>query len=979
MSDIATYEVGAALSGYKVRRRENLEHVHGTYYELEHEKTGARHIHVACPDDNNTFGVLFPTVPSDSSGVAHILEHVVLAGSERFPVRDPFFSMIPRSLKTFMNALTSTDWTMYPFSTRNRKDFFNLLNVYLDAAFFPRIEEDSFKQEGHRFEFEQTEDANSGLRYKGVVFNEMKGAMASAPSVIQRALGKALFPELTYANNSGGEPAEIPNLTWEQLRNFHKKHYHPSNAFFFTYGNIALEDTLAEIEAKALTRFDKQVVDVAIPDVKRFSEPRQLEVPYPLAKEEDTNKKGQVLVGWVTTHVGKSFEVLSQHILKEVLIGNAGSPLRKALIDSGLGDALADATGFHNDYREAVFAVGLKGTNAEDAEKIESIILTTLEDLATNGLDNEQIDAAIHQLEIEQREVSNAGFPYSLRVYFQLSGAYIYGGDPYSSLQFDADVAKIEQARAKGRFFEGLIKTYLLDNNHRARLVLVPDQDLEDRQKKAELDKLAKIEAGLSDDQKAKIVADALRLKAAQEAKADLSSLPTLELSDVPMNFEQVPNTIEQIAGARVGLFPQPTNGLTYIDIRTDFAGLADDLKDYLPLFAYAVPKLGAGADDYVEMSARIAGSTGGIGAGAGVRVAADDGDVRQSLTITGKSLARNHAPFIGILRDFLADVKFEPKRLKDIIAEFKTQREAFVVQAGMFYAMYTASAKLSPAGVLDERMQGLTQLALLKNIAKLGDDLGEVIGKLEAIRTYLFRNDNLNICVTSEEKSFPEIRKLLGDALSAIPSGAAKATVTKLELQPFKHEAKTTSVPVAFNAKVFKTAAYTDPDAPAFAVLSQFMRATYLHREIREKGGAYGGQAQADSEKGLFAFWSYRDPNIVRTYQVFDDAVKEVVKGDIDAADVKEAILSACGAVDPLESPDTKGRRRFFDDMAGYTLELREQYKQRLLSVTEADLRRVAEKYLSGDGAALATLSNPDKIKEANEEMGNIFEVSAI
>lgn len=978
-SDIASYEVGEKIGGYTVERKESLDHLKGTYYELTHGKTRARHIHVALPDDNNTYVALFPTVPQDSTGVAHILEHVVLTGSERFAVRDPFFSMSPRSLKTFMNALTSSDWTAYPFSTRNTKDFFNLLEVYLDAAFFPRLDEDSFKQEGHRFEFEDLEDPSSGLRYKGVVFNEMKAQQSTPPYAAHLAAGKALFPDLTYANQSGGNPEVMPTLSYEQLKAFHATHYHPSNCYFFTYGDIPMADVIARIEDLALSRFDAIDPDIAIPDQERFTEPIVFEDSYPLAKEEDPKKKSQIFLSWVTTHVGDSFEVMALNILDEYLLGNPASPLRKALIESDIGDALSDMRGFSTNYREAIFSAGLKGVEPTDADEIEKIILDTLSQIAEDGTDPKEIDAAIHQAEIEQREVSNAAFPYSLKVFFTLSGGYIYEGDPYRMLQFDDHFAKIAEERGKGPFFENLIRKHLLNNNHRAKIVITPDQELEEKREADERKRLAKIEAQLTDEEKTKIVEDARRLQGAQEAKEDVSVLPTLELTDVPMTFEDVPHTLERLGGNEVGLFPQPTNGLSYVDLRTSFAGLADDLKDFITLFAYAVPKMGAGELDYAAMARRIAASTGGITSSASIRTRAEGDAFNQSFTLRGKALVRNHEDFLAIYRDFLADLKFDPKRLREVLTELRSHYEASVVSSGHSFSQHLAAAKLKEASALSERLSGLTQLALLKQLSQQ-DNLDELISKLNAIREHLFRADVFEICVTSEESELGPIHSLLEGTVGGLPKGASGNGAAPTVEPGLHHEAKTTAAPVAFNAKVYKAPTYTHPDAPALAVLARFLNPPgYLHKEIREKGGAYGGGATFNPETGLFGFYSYRDPHIVRTFQVYESAVKEVMKGDIDEERVNESILGTCGSVDPLESPDTKGRRRFYDDRAGYTLDLRSTYKKGLLEVKPDDLRRVAETYLSGDDASLATISGADKIAEANKEMGNIFDVSPI
>src|SRR5438132_5977946 len=561
-----------AVGGYEVVRREPLERL-GTYIELRHERTGARHIHIECPDDNNGFAVFFPTAPTDSTGVAHILEHVVLAGSQKFPVRDPFFSMTTRSLATFMNAFTRPDSTTYLFSTRNAKDYRNLLEVYLDATFFPQLSEDAFKQEGIRFEFEDPADPKSGLRYKGVVFNEMKGALATPGAAVERAMRKSLFKGVPYEYESGGDPPDIPNLTWHQLKQFHARHYHPTNAYFYTYGDRPLEATLELVELYALSRFDRIAIDESIGDVKRNTKPTAATEPYPANPADDNSRKSEALVAWVTTRTSASFRMLGMNLLSEVLLGNAGSPLRKALIDSGLGSALADGSGLHDDFRESVFGAGLKGIAPEDAANVQKVVLDTLEGVADRGVDQSMVDAAIHHLEFEKRERSNAGFPYALRLLFASLPAYLYGGDPLSALNFDADLERLEKARREGRFFENLIRAELLDNPYRALLTVVPDTELEERKGRAELDRLAAIEARLTEDERAQIVSEALRLKADQDAKQDLALLPTLELSDIPMQFEDVPVQDAAVQKAKVEFYPQPTNGITYLDVRSDFSG----------------------------------------------------------------------------------------------------------------------------------------------------------------------------------------------------------------------------------------------------------------------------------------------------------------------------------------------------------------------------------------------------------------------
>ncbi|HET7419215.1 MAG TPA: insulinase family protein [Candidatus Dormibacteraeota bacterium] len=968
-----------AIGGYTISRRQPLERIGGEYIELEHEATGARHIHIQTNDDNNGFAVFFPTAPTDSTGVAHILEHVVLAGSQRFPVRDPFFSMTRRSLATFMNALTGSDWTMYLYSTRNEKDYRNLLDVYLDATFFPRLDEDAFKQEGIRFEFEDAQDASSGLRYKGVVFNEMKGALATPGAAMDRAIGKTLFPGLPYEHVSGGDPAAIPDLTWQNLKQFHARHYHPSNARFYTYGDQPLERTLEFIERHALSKFTRISVAPIVPDVSRFREPKEATEPYPAPAGEDLTKKSEALVGWVTVPSADSFKSLAMKVLAEVLLGNAGSPLRKALIDSGVGSALADGSGFHDDYREAVFGAGLKGIASADAKMVEDVVLRTLEALAAKGLDGDQVDAAIHHLEFDRRERSNAGFPYALRVLFAILPAYLYDGDPLDALDFDADLERLERGRTEGRFFEDLIQAELLDNPHRALLTVVPDPALEERQRKQELDRLAAVERTLAEADRAAIVEDAVRLKALQEAKQDLSVLPTLELTDIPMKFEDVSSRDDSIGGARVEFYPQPTNGITYLDIRADFSDLTIEQKDLLPLFARTLTQSGAAGADYAEIATRIAAVSGGIGAAAQVQSLAARDDYLQSFVLSGRALDRDAQAFVGLMTDLVARLEIEPHRLKEIIAEISTRLETSLAGLGFQFALLRAHSKLTSEGALNDRLQGIEMLHTMRRLVKRGEEeLGDVIARLDGIRTALFNPRSLRIVVTCEPDMVEPLQALLVGLIDALP----RSEVADKEVKPAgvdaRPEARIAPVPVAFNVRVYRTARFEHPDSPALLVLANYLRDTFLHRELREKGGAYGAYAQAGVASATFYLGSYRDPNITRTYDTFDRAVGWVVDGEIEPEALKEAILGACGDVDPLESPDIKGRREATNRATGFTRESRERFKQRLLQVTAEDLKKVARTYFQNRPLAEATVAGPDLVEQARKERPELFGVVA-
>ncbi|SMB94707.1 insulinase family protein [Deinococcus hopiensis] len=960
--------VGTRLGRYTVERLEPLPEMQGTLVLLRHE-LGARHAHVQRDDDNLAFGVTFPTVPKDSTGVAHILEHVALMGSTRYPVPDPFFAMIPRSLNTFMNAMTASDWTTYPFSTRNEQDYFNLLGVYLDATFFPLLRYESFRQDGHRFEFETPDDPTTTLKLQGVVYNEMKGAMASPGSVMWRAFGAALYPDLTYANNSGGSPENIPNLSYEDLRAFHAAHYHPSNAFFYTYGDQDLTRVLDEIETQVMSKFGPQALDVTIPDQPNFTEARRVEVPYP---GTDVERGAQVSVGWKLGHTTDPDQNLRWNVLSDVLLGNPAAPLTRPLIESGLGSALADLTGYHDSFREGAFAVGLKGLGAGRADEVEALVLNTLRQIASEGIGPALIESTLHQFEIAQREVSNSGYPYGLKTMFRLLGPWLYGGDPVTGLRLEAELERLRADLAAGRVFERMIEERLLSNPHRVTLVLTPDPELVAQTEQAEQELVQRLSADFTEEDRARIVAESLRLKELQAQEGNPDLLPTLTLADVPPAVSRVPYTTEEEGRTLVGRVALPTGGLTYLDVQVRLPEVPEDLLDTLPLYAYAVTRSGAAGQDYVELARRIEAVTGGVSASVGVGGRPDDLDtLRLSMTFSGKALARNGVALVEVLRDLIAAPEFTRERLEQLLKQRLAGVKASVVSSGNAYAERLAAAQVSPAGYVEEHFSGLTALNTLKGIVEEAG-LDALLERFTRVRELLLRGQPL-LCLTATPE---DLGLRLTPITHGFTGGAAVGHPAPRTL-PAQPQARTTDSPVAFNAVAFRTVPYTHPDSPALLVLSRLLRSEYLLKEIREKGGAYGGGAAFDARGGVFSLSSYRDPNIARTYEVFRNA-RQFLDGQLGEREVTEAILSASKALDPLTSPDTAGRLRFYGDQAGYTPEVQEAYKARLLKVSLDDLKRVTDTWLTSERAGYALVAGRDPNAET-EALGLKFDVQTI
>jgi Zn-dependent M16 (insulinase) family peptidase len=974
---------GDSVSHYLIKRVVGLERIDSFFYELEHLKTGARHVHVSRMDAENTFSVAFKTVPQDSSGVAHILEHTVLCGSHRFPVRDPFFSMLKRSLSTFMNAFTASDWTMYPFSTQNHKDFFNLMDVYLDAAFFPKLDELSFKQEGHRLEIEGDFKAGDPNRfhlvYKGVVYNEMKGAMSSPDQVMIRSVQKQLYPSTTYHFNSGGDPAEIPSLTYSQLKKFHRRHYHPSNAFFYTYGNFPLDDTLAFIHETVLRKFRRTTPHTEVPRQRRWRKPREGKFPYPLEASEDPSQKCQVCVAWLTADIKNSFDLLTLSLLEQILLGNSAAPLRKALIDSGLGSALCDGSGFDADNRDTLFVSGLKDVKEESAEKIEAIIFDVLADLANNGIDRQLIDSAIHQIEFRRKEITNTPYPYGIKLLLKFAGPWLHGGDPVKILNFEDNLKKLRKRMEEGPFFENQIQKYFLNNLHRSRLTMVPDQKLEFNETARVQSELAKIKKNLSRSKIEKLRRDAQALQLQQETVADVSCLPTLQIKDIPVSVPIVKETAFDRKFS-LTLYNQATSGIFYFVATAGTGILSRELIPWAPFFCYALTRAGTSLHHYTEIARRIDAYTGGIGLAAHARTRYDQSNTcLPFISFSGKCLVRNTEKMFEIIQELIAHFDFsDHARLKNLLNEYRAALQSMIVQNGHQLAISVASRNFSAARALGEYWSGIHQL---KTIKQMTDNLSEK--KISALSLDLMRIGNCLFTRNNFQMA------LIGDETDLIPASKSTAAIfeqlrdgkeggfgpPRIRLEDeILREGWSTSTAVSFVALAFETVRITHADAPALAVISKLLRSMYLHREIREKGGAYGGFAIYSPDDGLFCFGSYRDPHIVGTLKVYDAAADFIRTGSYSAEDVKEAILQVCSEIDKPDPPGPAARKAFYRKIVSLSDEIRSQFKIRLLALKRRDVKQAAEKYfdIQSTERAIAAISNEKKLKEANQQLSD-------
>ena len=871
--------------------------------------------------------------------------------------------MIRRSLNTFMNAFTASDWTAYPFASQNRKDFNNLLDVYLDAVFFARLDELDFAQEGHRIEFENAEDPGSPLVFKGVVFNEMKGAMSSPVSALWQALTHHLYPTTTYHYNSGGEPEVIPDLSYENLKRFYRTHYHPSNAVFMTYGDIAAREHQARFEAAALSRFDAAPIVIAVPDETRFDAPRAAEERYALDESEGVDDRCHIVVSWLLGRNTDSMDLLRAHLLSSVLLDNGACPLRQALETTDLGSAPSPLCGLEDSNREMTFVCGVEGSRAERTDAVLDLVLTVLEEVAEKGIAQDRVEAALHQLELHQREISGDGFPYGLQLLLEGLPAAVHRGDPVALLNLDASLARLRTEIEDPAFIKRLVREWLLDNRHRVVLTMSPDTGLSRRKEQAEAERLAALKTEMSAARRDDLVDSARRLAERQATEDDPELLPKVTLQDIPADIRIPTGASRRVGAMPASVYAQPTNGLLYCELVVDLPQIADELLAAAPAYATCLTEVGCGARDYLETQAWQDAVSGGIEAAGTVRGdVADEQRVKGHFVLAAKALARNHAPLAELMRETFTSPRFdETGRIREVIAKERARAEQSVTGSGHRLAMIAACSAMSPQAALTHRLEGLSGIRDLKALDDGLDDgaaIAALAERFDALHRLILAAPRQLVVVGEEQHNAAMLEALA----QGWPEAGARGSQQDFSLPPTRERAAQlwlTSTQVNFCAKAYPTVPAQHADAPALAVLGGFLRNGFLHRAIREQGGAYGGGAGHDTDVAAFRFFSYRDPRLAETLADFDRSVDWLLEGKHAWRQVEEAILGVIGAIDKPGSPAGEAKRAFHDALYGRTPEWRRRFRARVLEVTLEDLRRVGETYLRPDAASVAVITS--------------------
>jgi len=949
-----------AMHGWQVKKTYDISIPKATVLELEHIKTGARYIHVSCDSKENVFAVAFKTVSTDNTGVAHILEHTVLTGSEKYPVRDPFFSMIKRSLNTFMNAFTSNDWTAYPFASPNKKDFYNLMSVYLDAAFFPKISKLNFSQEGWRYSFN-----GEKLQYDGVVYNEMKGSMSSVDRQLEESIMTNLYAEAPYHFNYGGNPKNIPDLSHKELVKFHKKFYHPSNAYFYSYGDLSLSDHLLMINKNVLDYFDKSGELIEIKAETRWAESKEAKAYY--SANKDDRDSYQVTLSWLTCHAKDNLDIFGLELLEDILLANSASPLKKVLLDSDLGTDLSDSCGYNSELLDTKFSVGLKGVKEKDINKVADLIVTCLQALVEKGIDQDLITAAIRSNEIRKKDISNHPYPYGLQVFLNVLPAWLHGGDVSEVVNFEKLFQTIKDKVEQGGYFESLIRKYLLDNKHRLDLVLAPDEQMQSKIDSQEKERLETVGQELSDKKKKEISGNFQALSDLQTTEEDLSCLPSLELGDINQEIEIVEKA--EISEKDIVIYSKNTNGLLYFTNTFDTSGLARELLGLVPLFAYLLPRMGTKCRDYQSLAKKIDSLTGGVGIfeQTGSKHGETSG-ILESMAIGSYCLKENTQDMIDLIKEMIVDFDFsDHKRVKMLLGVMHAQFESSVVGVGHSYAMRKAASPFSLVAWLTELWSGLDQANLFKQLKQLDDKL---FADLNLLGEYFSQQAKQGVMIIAESNELVRAK----NSLNSLTLGGNMVKNSFDKKYNLRHAYCTTTA-VSFVAVATKVPDLEHVDSPALLVVSQLLHRSFFHNEIREKRGAYGGYARYDYNEGILYFSSYRDPHIVSTLETFGQAKKFIIEAEYTEIEIKEIIIALSAEIDKPATEVEQAKKAFGRELIGLSDETRKLFKDNLLKVTKDDVARVGEKYLRDNWQdySVAVISSKEKIEAANKKLGEL------
>ncbi len=964
--------VGDTYNDFIVTKLLWIEELKSTLRELTHIPTGASVMHIENNDPENLFCLSFKTLPYSSNGIAHILEHTVLCGSKKFPVKDPFFAMSRRSLNTFMNALTGSDFTCYPASTMVEKDFYNLLDVYLDAVFHPQLKELSFLQEGIRLEFSDPANPKSPLEFKGIVYNEMKGSLSSADARLWNAMMENLCPDLPYAFNSGGDPKIIPQLTYSELIAFHETYYHPSRCLFFFYGNLPLKKHLDFIVDKALKNISKTEPLPPLPLQPRFTSPVFRNLRYPINENEETVNRTIFTFGWLTAPLLSQQEVLALSVLDLILMENDGSLLKRSILHSEL--CIQAESYVDTEMSEVPYLIVCKGCKEENVEKLQEVLQKSLQEIITAGIPTHLVENAIHHLEFSRTEISGDMAPFGLTLFMRSALAKQHGCDPENSLMIHSLFDTLKLQAKDPDYFPELIRKHLLDNPHFVRLVMVPDPKLTSEELAQEKETLIQIQKNVTQEEAEKIVKQAEKLSHYQKQteSQSLECLPKIELKDVPLHVQDFSLRLEKFRDLHVYHHACFTNHIIYADCIFNLPKIEEDELPYVQLLISLMPEIGVKDRSYAENLEYIQAHTGGVGLNCSLHVqAGSPQNLNPCLSIRGKALHRKIDQLFPLLKEMAEFPRFDEKaRIKELILQLNSSLQNRFNHNAMRYAIQLALSGFSKAQSIQDSWYGLKYFKTIQDIAKNIDrKLPETIDRLIYLQNRMFCLKSPHLVLSCDEESFHTIQKESFFGLSDLSLRDYTPWSEQYHMTPVPSQARPISSPVAFTVEAFKVATYLHPHSPGLSVAAHLFENKLLHRVIREQGGAYGAGSSYSPMLGSLYFHAYRDPHLAQTLYTFQDAITLIAEGRFDEQDLEEAKLGVIQSMDIPVAPGSRAITAYSWWKDGKTKEMRQHFRDRILNLTLHDVQTIVQKEVLSqkDSGIIVSFAGKELIEKEN------------
>jgi presequence protease len=970
-------------NGFTLLQETEIQELNAKARLFEHDSSGARLLSFENDDENKVFGITFRTPPPDSTGLPHIMEHSVLGGSQKYPVKEPFVELMKGSLNTFLNAMTFPDKTCYPVASQNIQDFWNLVDVYMDAVLNPLIPPETLMQEGWHYELE---DLEGPLDYKGIVFNEMKGAYSSPDALLGKRIQESLFPEHVYGVDSGGDPLVIPDLTYQQFKEYHQTYYHPMNAYIYFYGDDDPGERLRRMDGY-LQGYQRIRLDSRIGLQSPFDAPRKMTFGFDPGEESDSGKKAMLAVNWMLAESTDPEVNLAMNILSYILVGTPASPLRKALIDSGLGDDLVGG-GLDPDLRQMVFSTGLKGIAEDDSEKVEKIIFETLQQLANEGIDHDMVAAAMNTVEFRLRENNTGAFPRGLSLMLRALTTWLHDGNPVQSLAFEAPLNAIKNGLQKrGRYFEDLIQRLFLTNHHRTTVLLRPEPGLNQKIDQEEKKHLSEIKSRMDEETLRAVQENARALKLRQEATDSpeaLETIPSLKLSDIDKKVNTIPVEAIDVDGKTILYHDLFTNGIIYLDLGFDLHRLPQELLPLTTLFGRVLTEMGTEKEDFVKLSQRIGKTTGGIRASSFISAVRDRPEAASWLFLRAKSTMTQRDDMLSVLGDLLLTANLDNReRFRQIVLEEKAGMESGLVPAGHRVVNTRLRSKFDEAGWVSEQVGGVSYLFFLRQLVnEIEADWNIVLEKLEKIRQYLIGQREIICNVTLDNERWNTFYPELYAFLIKLPNKKVPGAVwTPAMLVPY--EGLTIPAQVNYVGKGSNLYRLGYSLHGSVNVIINYLRTTYLWERVRVQGGAYGGFCVFDPRSGVFTYLSYRDPNLLKTIENYAGAAAFLQELDLDRLsedELTKSIIGAIGEMDAYQLPDAKGYTSMLRYILGESDAYRQLIRDELMGTTIQDFHQfgnVLDK-LNADGQVVV-LGSEDALREANQQRGDWLKIEKV